>query len=116
MQDPDCLFCKIVNGEIPSNKVFEDNQLYAFHDINPVGPVHILIVPKDHIPDNNELTSEHQMIAGRLLTSVPEIASKLGIADDGYRLIMNTGPHGHQEVKHLHLHVIGGAPMKNPMG
>ena len=116
MQDPNCLFCKIVNGEIPSDKVFEDKLLYAFYDINPAGPVHILIVPKEHIPDNNELTSEHQMVAGRLLTAVPEFASQLGIADDGYRLIMNTGSHGHQEVKHLHLHLIGGAPMKNPMG
>ena len=116
MQDPDCLFCRIVNGEIPSTKVFEDELVYAFNDINPAAPVHVLIVPKKHIADNNQLGAEDREIAGRLLTVVPELARKLGVAEDGYRLIMNTGPHGHQEVKHLHLHLIGGAPMKHPMG
>ena len=116
MQDPNCLFCKIVRGEIPSTKVFEDDLIYAFNDINPAAPVHVLIVPKNHIPDNNHLGPDDQELAGRMLTIIPELAAQLGIAGDGYRLIMNTGRNGHQEVKHLHLHLIGGAPMRHPMG
>ncbi|MFN2145439.1 MAG: histidine triad nucleotide-binding protein [Anaerolineales bacterium] len=116
MQDPNCLFCKIVKGEIPSTKVYEDDLLYAFNDINPAAPVHVLIIPKKHIQDNNHISAEDEAITSRMFTAVKEIASQLGIAEDGYRLIMNTGPHGHQEVPHLHLHLIGGQPMKHPMG
>lgn len=116
MQDPNCLFCKIINGEIPSTKVFEDELVYAFNDINPAAPVHVLIVPKNHIADNNQVGPGDEETAARMLTVVPELAKQLEIAEDGYRLIMNTGRHGHQEVKHLHLHLIGGAPMKHPMG
>ncbi len=116
MQNPDCLFCKIIQGEIPSTKVYEDDLIFAFNDINPAAPVHVLVIPKKHIADNNHFSPEDEMIAGRMFTAIREIAASLGIAEDGYRLIMNTGPHGHQEVKHLHLHLIGGAPMKHPMG
>lgn len=116
MQDPNCLFCKIINGEIPSTKVYEDELVFAFNDINPAAPVHVLIIPKKHIPDNNHFSAEDEAIAGRMFAAVREIAAQLGIAQDGYRLIMNTGPHGHQEVPHLHLHLIGGHPMKHPMG
>jgi len=116
MQDPNCLFCKIINGEIPSTKVFEDDLVFAFNDINPAAPVHVLIIPKTHIPDNNHVTAGDEAFTGRMFTVVPQIAVQLGIAEDGYRLIMNTGRHGHQEVPHLHLHLIGGQPMKHPMG
>ncbi len=116
MQDPNCLFCKIVKGEIPSTKVYEDDLVFAFNDINPAAPVHVLIIPKKHIQDNNHISAEDEAITGRMFTAVKEIAAQLGIAEDGYRLIMNTGPHGHQEVPHLHLHLIGGHPMKHPMG
>ena len=116
MKNPDCLFCKIVAGEIPSTLVFQDEQITAFRDINPVAPVHILIVPNKHIADNNDFKPEDEAIAGRMFTLVREIAAQEGIAEDGYRLILNTGPHGRQEIDHLHLHHIGGHPMQHRMG
>lgn len=114
--DPDCIFCKIVAGEIPSEKVYEDEVIVAFRDINPVAPTHILIIPKDHIEDNNAFSVEDEPLAGKMFTVVRKLAAQEGIAENGYRLIMNTGPHGRQEVRHLHLHLIGGQPMKHPMG
>lgn len=114
--DPDCIFCKIVAGEIPSEKVYQGDILTAFRDINPVAPTHILIVPNKHIPDNNAFSDEDRPIAGQLFTVVRQLAEQEGIAKDGYRLIMNTGIHGHQEVKHMHLHLIGGKSMQYPMG
>lgn len=116
MLDQDCLFCKIVAGEIPSAKVYEDDLITAFRDINPVAPTHILIVPNKHIADNNSFEEKDEGIAGRMFTVVKKIAAQEGIAGDGYRLIINTGPHGRQEVKHLHLHLIGGQMMQHPMG
>ncbi|MEN8241205.1 MAG: histidine triad nucleotide-binding protein [Chloroflexota bacterium] len=116
MRDPDCLFCKIIAGEIPSTKVYQDEQITAFRDINPVAPVHILIVPNKHIADNNDFQPEDEAIAGRMFTAVKEIAEQEGIAENGYRLILNTGPHGKQEIDHLHLHLIGGQAMQHPMG
>jgi histidine triad (HIT) family protein len=114
--NPDCIFCKIVAGEIPSEKVYEDDVITAFRDINPVAPTHILIIPNDHIEDNNAFSVEDEPIAGKMFTVVRKLAAQEGIAENGYRLIMNTGPHGHQEVKHLHLHLIGGQSMRHPMG
>lgn len=116
MIDPDCLFCQIVAGEIPSTKVYEDDLITAFRDINPAAPTHILIVPNIHIPDNNAIVEEHAPLLGRMFNTVREIAAQEGISENGYRLIMNTGPHGHQEIKHLHLHLIGGQMMQHPMG
>lgn len=116
MKDPDCLFCKIVAGEIPSTKVYEDELLFAFRDINPVAPTHILIVPKKHIRDNNAFSEEDESIAGRMFAAVKTIAKEEGIDENGYRLIMNTGPHGRQEVFHLHMHLIGGQVMQYPVG
>lgn len=116
MKDPDCLFCKIISGEVPSTKVYADDLVTAFRDINPVAPTHILIVPNKHIPDNNAFSEEDAPIVGRMFTAVKNIAAQEGIAENGYRLIMNTGPHGRQEVKHLHLHLIGGQVMQHPMG
>jgi histidine triad (HIT) family protein len=115
-RDPDCIFCKIVQGKIPSDKVYEDDELLAFRDINPAAPTHILIIPKKHIPDNNAFTEEDDHLAGQMFRLVRQLAQEEGIAERGYRLIMNTGPHGGQEVFHAHLHLIGGQRMKYPMG
>lgn len=114
--DENCIFCKIVAGQLPSDKVYEDDLLVAFRDIHPVAPVHVLIVPRRHIEDNNAFMEADEPIAARMFTAVRNLAKKEGIAESGYRLIMNTGPDGRQEVKHLHLHLIGGQPMKHRMG
>lgn len=112
----DCIFCKIINGEIPSDQVFQDDQVVAFHDINPVAPTHILIVPKLHIASVNDLTMEHESLVGHMFVVASKLAEKQGITQDGYRLIINTGPHAGQVVFHLHLHLIGGQKMRYPMG
>jgi len=116
MQKEDCLFCKIAAGELPADIVYQDDLVTAFRDINPVAPTHILIIPNQHIQDNNELSEQFKDEAARILTVVPELARKEGIDKSGYRLIMNTGPDGHQLVMHVHLHLIGGQEMKYPMG
>lgn len=116
MKDPDCLFCKIIAGEVPSTKVYEDEVLYAFRDINPAAPTHVLIVPKKHIRDNNDFSPGDEPIAGKMFSAVKTIAAQEGVAENGYRLILNTGPHGRQEIPHLHLHLIGGQIMQHPMG
>ena len=112
----DCLFCKIVAGDIPSEKVYDDQRVTAFRDINPVAPTHILIVPNKHIASVNELTADDEALVGHLFTTAKELARQEGIAESGYRLIINTGPDGGQEVYHLHLHLIGGHKMRHPMG
>ena len=104
----DCLFCRIVKGEIPSRKVFEDDAVYAFHDINPVAPVHVLVIPKLHIPSMAELGPEHVEVMGRVMTTAARLAKELG-CDDGFRTIINTGRVGRQEVYHLHVHILGGS-------
>ena len=103
----DCIFCKIIAGKIPCNKVYEDEDLFAFHDIHPVAPVHFMVIPKQHIASLAEVDSGHQMLLGKLLAQ----ASKLAIAQgcsDGSRTVINTGRVGRQEVYHLHIHIIGG--------
>jgi len=112
----ECIFCKIVDGEIPSTQLYQDELVTAFRDINPLAPTHILIVPNAHLASTNELTPEHAAIAGRMLTLVPELARQEGIAESGYRLIMNTGADGRQEVAHMHLHLLGGRRMQHPLG
>ena len=112
MHDPNCLFCKIVLGQIPSLKAYEDAEVLAFHDIHPIAPVHVLLIPKQHIASLEETGDEHQAVLGRLLAVAPRIAREQG-ADDGFRVIVNTGRVGRQEVLHLHLHVLGG---KEPLG
>ena len=109
--DPDCLFCKIVAGQIPSRKVHEDEELFAFHDIAPWAPVHFLIVPKAHIPSLAHAGPEHERLLGRILTLAPRLALEQGCnpyPDGGFRVVINTGTEGGQEVHHLHVHVIGG--------
>lgn len=103
----DCIFCRIVRGEIPSKKVYEDEDIFAFHDINPIAPVHFLIVPKQHIPSLMEVDASHQAVLGRILAKSNELAKSQGL-NEGFRTIINTGRIGHQEVYHLHVHILGG--------
>lgn len=102
------LFTKIIQGEIPADIVYQDDQVTAFRDINPVAPTHILIVPNKEIPTVNDLTEEDEQLAGHLLLVAGKLAKEEGIAESGYRLIVNCNKHGGQEVFHLHLHLIGG--------
>lgn len=103
-----CLFCKIAAGEIPSKKAYEDECVLAFYDIAPQAPIHILVIPKDHIESADALTREHDALLGRLFEVARLVASEHGIQNSGYRLITNIGKDGGQSVPHLHLHVIGG--------
>jgi len=112
----DCIFCKIVTGEIPGNIVYKDELVTAFHDIHPTAPVHILVIPNRHIPSTNELTTEDEPLMGHLLLAVKKIAETEGIADNGYRLVVNTGADAHQVVPHLHVHILGGKNLVIPMG
>ena len=103
----DCIFCKIINGEIPSESVYEDEHVLAFRDITPKAPVHVLVVPKAHISSISELNPENSHIAAKCLEAVAKIAESEGL-DGGYRVIANTGPDGGQTVFHLHFHLLGG--------
>lgn len=102
-----CIFCRIVRGEIPSKKVYEDELVFAFHDINPIAPVHFLIIPKAHVPSLYECEPGHEPALGRMLGLAGRLAREQG-ASDGFRTIVNTGRVGRQEVYHVHLHVLGG--------
>jgi histidine triad (HIT) family protein len=111
VHDPDCLFCKIVQRKIPSRTVFEDDDIYAFHDIHPWAPVHFLIIPKTHIPSLAQIGMEHGGLMARMMALVPRLALQEGCnpyPQGGFRMIANTGAEGGQEVAHLHFHVIGG--------
>ena len=112
----DCVFCKIIAGEIPSTHVFRSEEVTAFRDLHPAAPTHILIVPNRHIDSVNALTSGDEGLIGRLFTTAKQIAAQEGIAESGYRLVINTNAHAGQTVFHLHLHLLGGAPMKSLMG
>jgi len=103
----DCIFCKIARGEIPSKKVYEDNDVFAFHDIHPAAPVHFMLIPKLHIGSLAEVEDRHRGLLGDMMLLVPRLASEQGCSD-GFRTIINTGRVGGQEVHHLHVHVIGG--------
>jgi histidine triad (HIT) family protein len=112
----DCIFCKIIKGEIPSTNVFRDEQVTAFRDLNPAASTHILLVPNKHIDSVNTLTTDDEQLIGHLFIVAKQIAAEEGIAEGGYRLIINTNAHAGQTVFHIHLHLLGGAPMKHPMG
>jgi histidine triad (HIT) family protein len=111
-----CIFCRIIAGEAPSEQVYSDDLVVAFHDIHPVAPTHVLVVPRKHIASVNELLPEDEILVGRMFSAARQIAWEQGIQDSGYRLVVNTGPHAGQLVYHLHLHVIGGQPMRFRMG
>jgi histidine triad (HIT) family protein len=102
-----CIFCKIVAGQIPAKKVFEDERVLAFHDINPWAPVHILIIPKAHIASMVDVDSEHAALLGHMMLLSSRLMKELGVSN-GYRHVINTGADGRQEVPHLHMHVMGG--------
>lgn len=103
----DCIFCKIIAGEIPSSKVYENEYVYAFKDINPMAPVHILVVPKEHICCADKITQENSINVAKIFEAIPEIAKEQGLTN-GYRIINNCGEDGCQSVKHLHFHILGG--------
>ena len=105
--DPNCIFCKIVAGQIPAKKVHEDDELLVFHDIHPWAPVHLLVIPKQHIATLEEVGPEHQGLLGHMLGLAPRLMKDLGVTN-GFRTVINTGRDGGQEVMHLHMHVMGG--------
>ena len=109
-----CLFCRIVRGEIPSRKVYEDDLVFAFHDINPARPVHLLVIPKRHIASLGDVTAADEPVLGRLLSVANRLASENG-STEGCRVIINSGRIGQQEVPHLHAHVVGGPEPVGPM-
>jgi len=110
----DCLFCKIVAGEIPADIVYESETALAFRDINPQAPTHILVIPRKHIATINDITDDDHALVGSLYTVAKEMAAAEGIAEDGYRAVMNCNQHAGQSVFHIHLHVLGGKPMGWP--
>lgn len=112
----DCIFCKIVNGEIPSSKLYEDDKVLAFKDINPEAPIHFLVIPKQHIQSILELDSSNISIAVDIFEAINKIAKQLGIDKDGFRVVTNVGVNGGQAVPHLHYHVLGGRNLKWPPG
>lgn len=107
----DCLFCKIIKGEIPSTKVYEDENVLAFKDINPAAPIHILVVPKQHIENVLEINEENKEIASNIFLAINKIAKQLGIDQNGFRVITNCGKDAGQEVMHLHFHILAGGKM-----
>jgi len=107
MTSADCIFCRLVRGEIPSRKVYEDAELLAFHDIHPSAPVHFMIVPKMHVDSLLTAGPEHAGLLGRILALAPRLAKEQG-CDNGFRVVINNGPDGGQEVNHLHIHIMGG--------
>jgi histidine triad (HIT) family protein len=112
----ECIFCRIVAGEVPGDIVYQDEDFLAFRDIMPKAPTHILIIPKTHITSVTELTEEQQKFAGRLIVIAKNLAKKEGLAKKGYRLVINCGPEGGQVVPHLHLHLVGGRQMEARLG
>jgi histidine triad (HIT) family protein len=116
MTNPDCLFCKIIKGDIPSKKVFEDDRVFAFRDINPQAPTHILIIPKKHIPTNLDLTDSDKELIGYLYLVGNTLAKEDDIDKSGFRLVMNCNEGAGQSVFHIHLHLLGGRIMTWPPG
>ena len=112
----DCIFCKIIKGEIPSKVVYEDDLIFAFDDINPQAPVHTLIIPKDHFASLKDIPEDKMEFAGHVFSKAREIAETKGISDSGYRIVLNTGRDSGQEVFHIHFHLLGGRRMLWPPG
>jgi histidine triad (HIT) family protein len=112
----DCLFCKIINGDIPADKVYEDNAVLGFNDINPVAPHHVLFIPRKHISTVNELEATDAELVGKLFLAAQQHAATLGVDADGYRLTMNTNASAGQTVFHIHLHMLAGRPFSWPPG
>ena len=111
----DCIFCAIIKGDIPSSKVYEDDKILAFRDIAPQVPVHVIVIPKVHIPSANELDEGNADVAGYIMVKIPKIAAELGLTN-GYRIVTNIGEDGAQSVKHLHFHILGGKKLPANLG
>ncbi len=116
MSTASCIFCRIVAGELPAKRVAEAEDMIAIHDIDPRAPTHVLIMPRRHIASVNDLTTADAGLAGRMILLAQRLAAELGIADSGYRLVLNTGTEGGQSVDHIHLHLLGGRAMRWPPG
>jgi histidine triad (HIT) family protein len=112
----DCIFDKIIAGEIPAKKAYEDDFVFAFHDIHPIAPVHVLIIPKKHIESVNDMEEADIETMGHLIFAAKKIAAELGIAVGGYKLLIRTGHNGGQEVPHIHMHLLGGARLREDIG
>lgn len=112
----DCLFCKIIKGEIPSKKVYEDEYVYAFHDIEPTAPIHILVIPKEHISTLNDVDEKNSAVISKIYEAIAKIAKQEGISEDGYRVVSNCNKMAGQTVFHIHFHLIGGREMGWPAG
>ncbi|HEX79313.1 MAG TPA: histidine triad nucleotide-binding protein [Dehalococcoidia bacterium] len=112
----DCIFCNIVAGKIPSDIVYQDEEVIAFHDINPQSPVHMLVIPRKHFTSLNDLTDKEKPLMGRIIATANRLAKEEGIAESGYRLVINCGRQGGQLVPHLHLHIMGGRQLSGQLG
>ena len=110
----DCIFCRIATGDIPTDFAYQDDQIVAFKDINPIAPVHLIVIPREHIASPARMTGEHAALMGKMVAVANRLAREAGISDTGYRLVANSGPDAGQEVAHLHLHVIGGRKLGAP--
>ncbi|MBQ3924231.1 MAG: histidine triad nucleotide-binding protein [Firmicutes bacterium] len=111
----DCIFCKLKDGEIPANVAYEDDRIFCFHDADPQAPVHVLMIPKKHIPSIDDVTDEDADLMGHMMTKVKDVAASLGL-ENGYRVVINCGEDGFQTVKHLHLHILGKRKLTWPPG
>lgn len=116
MSHDDCIFCSIADGEMSADIVHEDDRVVAFRDVNPQAPTHVLVIPREHVPSVNELDDEHARLVGELYLAARDLAAEEGIADSGYRLVMNTGAGAGQSVFHIHLHLLGGRSLSWPPG
>jgi histidine triad (HIT) family protein len=112
----ECIFCKIISGEISSQKLYQDDLATAFRDLHPIAPTHVLIVPNRHIASVNEVAPQDEALLGHLYTVAKQLAAQEGITEKGYRLVINTGPHAGQEIHHFHMHLIGGKRLNFSMG
>ncbi len=112
----DCIFCQIASGKIPSKKVYEDEYLFAFRDINPVAPEHVLVIPKRHIASLDHLEEADEALAGKILLGIKKVANQLGLEESGYRVVNNIGENAGQAVFHIHFHLLGGRPFGWPPG
>lgn len=116
MQDENCLFCKISRREVPGEIVYEDEEVLAFKDINPLTPIHLLIIPKIHLQSLNEITPEHEKLVGHIFLVIKRLAEETGVSESGYRVVTNTGREGGQIVGHLHFHLLGGKALGKKIG
>ena len=116
MAEQNCLFCRIVAGEVPADIVYQDERCVAFRDINPQAPVHVLVIPRDHTESLDEATQRDETMLGHLLRAAARVANEQGLSENGYRTVINTGAGAGQSVFHLHLHVLGGRPLSWPPG